>query len=201
MLYSVFLPVDHCLQERFADPEYVMREQPDRTFAIGDHALQHLVIRYLADDRLRRVQHVHPFAHQLFRRQWLVASALKSHELCDVFQVLSEDELFTSRDHGHVSHTELQQALATTLVVQDIDMIEGYAFARKKLFRPETAASPRLREQYELLSDGIHVRECCRKSEMQRLLPRCSQRQGEAASITAAMLYSRDASQARAYPP
>jgi hypothetical protein len=35
------------------------------------------------------------------------------------------------------------------------------AFARKKLFRPQTAASARLREEDELFRDGVHGLNLC----------------------------------------
>jgi hypothetical protein len=50
----------------------------------------------------------------------------------------------------------LEQALATGRIVQDINGDEINFFARKKLFRPETAASPRLGKQDELFV-GAHV--------------------------------------------
>ena len=85
-----------------------------------------------------------------------MARALQTDELCDVFEVLSEDEILASRNHRHVAHAELEQSLAPSGVVQYVYVFVIDAFARKKLFRPETAASPRLREEHELVRDSVH---------------------------------------------
>jgi hypothetical protein len=52
--------------------------------------------------------------------------------------------------------------LAALRIVQDIDGDEINFFARKKLFRPETAASPGLGKEDELF-DGAHICDlfCC----------------------------------------
>jgi hypothetical protein len=85
-----------------------------------------------------------------------MTGALQADELGDVFEILSEDEVLAFCDDGHVAHTELEQSLAPACVVQNVDMLVIDAFARKKLFRPKTAASPRLSEQNEFLGDGVH---------------------------------------------
>jgi hypothetical protein len=85
-----------------------------------------------------------------------MAGALQTYELCDVFEILTENEILTQCNHRNVAHAQLQQALATTCIVENVYSFEGYAFARKKLFRPETATSSRLSEEDELVGDGIH---------------------------------------------
>ena len=87
-----------------------------------------------------------------------MSRALQADEFRDVFEVLAEDEVLTFRDDRHVANAELEQSLAAAGIVQDVDMFVIDAFARKKLFRPKTAASARLREQNEFFSDGVHGR-------------------------------------------
>jgi hypothetical protein len=70
---------------------------------------------------------------------------------------LPEHELFALGDDRDIAHTELEQALTAGRVVQDINGDKIDLFARKKLFRPEAAASPRLGKQDELFV-GAHVR-------------------------------------------
>jgi hypothetical protein len=85
-----------------------------------------------------------------------VAGALEADELGDVFEILSEDEALAFGDDRHVAHAELQQAIAPAGVVQNVYGFERYAFTRKKLFRPKTAASARLGEERKFFSDDIH---------------------------------------------
>jgi hypothetical protein len=110
----------------------------------------------LAHQALRSAQYHDPAFDQLFRRQRFVAGALQADELGNIFEILSEDELITLGDHGNIAYTEFEQAFAASRVVQDINGDEIDFFARKKLFRPETAASPRLGKQDELFV-GAHV--------------------------------------------
>jgi glutathione S-transferase len=91
-----------------------------------------------------------------------VAGALEADELGDILEVLSEHELFALGDDGNIAHAELEQALAASRIIQYINGDEIDLFARKKLFRPETAASPRLGEQDELFV-GAHMRPFCRQ--------------------------------------
>ena len=84
-----------------------------------------------------------------------MTGALEADELGDIFEVLSEDELIALGDNGNIAYAELEQAFAAGRVVQDINGDEVDFFARKKLFRPETAASPRLGKQDELFV-GAH---------------------------------------------
>jgi hypothetical protein len=86
-----------------------------------------------------------------------MAGALQAYELGHVFEVLPEYVLLALRDDRHVTHAELQQALATPGIVQYVYVLESNAFTRKKLFRPETAASARLREKNEFLCDRVHI--------------------------------------------
>jgi hypothetical protein len=85
-----------------------------------------------------------------------VPRALQAHELGHVFEVLAEYELLALRNHRHVTHAELEQALAAASVVQYVDVFESDALTRKKLFRPETTASARLSEENEFVSDRVH---------------------------------------------
>ena len=85
-----------------------------------------------------------------------MAGALKPHEFGDVFEILPEHIARALRDNRHVAHAELEQTVAATGVVEHVDRFEIDAFTRKKLFRPETAASARLCVENELVSDGIH---------------------------------------------
>ncbi|MEY4597534.1 MAG: hypothetical protein RLZZ445_331, partial [Pseudomonadota bacterium] len=63
-------------------------------------------------------------------------------------------ELIALGDNGNVAHAELEQAFTAGRVVQDINGDEIDFFARKKLFRPEAAASPWLGKQDELFVDA-----------------------------------------------
>jgi len=58
-------------------------------------------------------------------------------------------------NHRDIAYSELEQAFAACRIVQDVNGDEINFFARKKLFRPETAASPRLGKQDELFV-GTH---------------------------------------------
>jgi hypothetical protein len=108
-------------------------------------------------ERLRDPQDVRPFRDELLRRQRLVSSALEADEFRDVFEVLTEHEVVAFRYDRNVANTELEQPVAAAGVVQDVDVFVIDAFTRKKLFRPKTTASPRLREQNEFFSDDIHA--------------------------------------------
>ena len=79
-----------------------------------------------------------------------MAGALEADKLGDIFQVLPEYELIALGNHRNIAYAELEQAFAAGRIVQDINGDEINFFARKKLFRPETAASPRLGKQNEL---------------------------------------------------
>ena len=86
-----------------------------------------------------------------------MSRALQADELGDVLEVLAEDKVLAFRDDRHVAHAELQQPLASAGIVEHVDGFEIDAFTRKKLFRPETAASPRLGEENEFFGDSIHA--------------------------------------------
>jgi hypothetical protein len=109
----------------------------------------------LAHQTLCGAQHHDPAFDQFFRRQRFVAGALEANELGNVFQILTEDELFTLGNNRDITHAKLEQTFATCRIVQNINGDEVDFFARKKLFRPETAASPRLGKQDELFV-GAH---------------------------------------------
>jgi len=83
-----------------------------------------------------------------------VAGTLEADELGDIFEVLSEDELIALGDNGNVAYAELEQAFTAGRVAQNINGDEIDFFARKKLFRPEAAASPWLGKQDELFVDA-----------------------------------------------
>ena len=83
-----------------------------------------------------------------------MAGALEADELGDILDVLSEDELIALGDNGNVAYAELEQAFTAGRVVQNINGDEIDFFARKKLFRPEAAASPWLGKQDELFVDA-----------------------------------------------
>jgi hypothetical protein len=85
-----------------------------------------------------------------------VAGALQPDEFGNVLQVLAKDKLFALGDDRDVAYAELEQSFAALRIVQYINGDEINFFARKKLFRPETAASPGLGEKYELFV-GAHM--------------------------------------------
>jgi len=91
-----------------------------------------------------------------------VAGALEADEFGHVFQILAKYELLALGNNRDIAHAELEQAFATRRIVQDINGNEIDFFARKKLFRPETTASPRLGKQNELFF-GAHVWPLCRR--------------------------------------
>jgi len=84
--------------------------------------------------------------------------SLETDELGNVFEVLSEDELIAFGHHRHITHTVFEETLAPLRVIEHVDGDEFDLFARKKLFRPETATSSGLREQDEGIKRGIHGR-------------------------------------------
>jgi hypothetical protein len=86
-----------------------------------------------------------------------MTGAGETDEFGDVFQVLPEDEILASSDDGNIADTVGQQAVTTRRIVEDIDGNEVDLFARKKLFRPETTASPRLGEENKLFRFGGSV--------------------------------------------
>jgi hypothetical protein len=86
-----------------------------------------------------------------------VSRTLQTDEFRDVFEVLTENEVIAFGYDRNVAYAELQQAVASASVVQDVQGFEIDAFTRKKLFRPETTASARLREENEFLCDRVHL--------------------------------------------
>ena len=89
-----------------------------------------------------------------------MAGALQSDELGDVLEVLAEDVVFALRYDGNVAYTQRQQLFAPARVIRNVDDEVVYLLFRKKLFRSEAAASPRLQKEDELLS-GAHDVESC----------------------------------------
>jgi hypothetical protein len=135
-----------------------MREQPQRALAIGNYPFGQFIARVLADGALRDSQDVRPLRNEVRRWQRFVSRTLQADEFGYVFEVLAENEVLAFGDDRYVTNTELQQALPPAGIVQDVDMLVIDALTRKKLFRPETAASPRLSEQNEFFGDGVHGR-------------------------------------------
>jgi hypothetical protein len=82
--------------------------------------------------------------------------ALQADEFRNIFQILSEDELFALGHYRNIAHSELEQPLAALRIVEYIYCNEVNAFFRKKLFRSEAAASAGLGEEDKTVSDGIH---------------------------------------------
>lgn len=153
---AVLDAIDHRLKERLADTEYVVAQKPDRTVAVVDDALADARGRNLAHVALRRVQYIDPLFDQFFGRQRRVAGAVQAYELGHVLEILSEDKLAAFRDDRHITHAQFEQLLTPLRVVQHIDGDEVDVFSRKKLFRPETAASPGLGEEDEFFGEGSH---------------------------------------------
>jgi len=155
-LHRVFDTVDRGFEECLADAKHVVAHEPDRAVTIVDHALVQAFIRHLAHVALHRAQYGNPFFDQLFGRQRLMPGAVEADELSDLLEVLPEHELLTFGDNRHIAHAEGEQFFAPARVVQYVDRDEIDAFFRKKLFRSEAAASPRLGEQREFFSGCIH---------------------------------------------
>ena len=68
MLNGVFLTVDNGFEKRFSDAKNVVREQPERPFAIRNDALLQLVSRIRANDSLRDPQNGRPPRDELCGR-------------------------------------------------------------------------------------------------------------------------------------
>jgi hypothetical protein len=86
-----------------------------------------------------------------------VARALQPYEFRDILEILPEDIALALRDDRNVAQTQGQQLLTASGIVRDVDYDVVYLLFRKKLFRSETAASPRLEKQYEFLGWRVHV--------------------------------------------
>jgi len=84
-----------------------------------------------------------------------VAGALQADELGDVLEILAEYVVFALRYDGNVAYTQRQQLFAPARVIRNVDDEVVYLLFRKKLFRSEAAASPRLEEQDEFFV-GAH---------------------------------------------
>jgi hypothetical protein len=151
------------LQVRFADAEHMMTHQADRTVTIVDNEFIQFVSGHLAHETLCSTQHQYPLADQIFRRQRFVAGALQADKFGNIFKILAKDELLSPGNDGYIAHAVREQAFAALRIIQYVDGDEINFFARKKLFRPETATSSRLRKKYELFSGGVHVRPFCRE--------------------------------------
>jgi len=89
-----------------------------------------------------------------------VAGALQADELGDVLEVLAEDVVFALRYDGNVAYTQRQQLFAPARVIRNVDDEVVYLLFRKKLFRSEAAASPRLQKEDELLVGAHNVESC-----------------------------------------
>lgn len=82
--------------------------------------------------------------------------AVETDELRHVFQALRQGVGAAFGDYGHIAQAEFQQAFTAAGIVDYVDRFESYAFARKKLFRPETAASAGLGEKNKTLGGFFH---------------------------------------------
>jgi hypothetical protein len=134
----------------------VVREEANRPLAVRNDALVHLLVGDLSYDVLCDPQDSSPLGDELVGRQRLVTGPLETDEFRDVFEILAEDIVLAFGNDRNVAYAELEQTLASTCVVEHVDVLVVDAFTRKKLFRPETATSSRLREQYEFFCDGVH---------------------------------------------
>ena len=84
-----------------------------------------------------------------------MAGALQADEFGYVLEILAEDVILALRHHRHVTHAQRQQLFAPAGVIRNVDDFVVYLLFRKKLFRSEAAASPRLEEQDEFFV-GAH---------------------------------------------
>ena len=75
-----------------------------------------------------------------------MAGAFKADKLRHVLQFLPEDIPIALGHDRDVAHTQCQQPLAATRVVQNVNDFVINLLFRKKLFRSEAGASPRLQE-------------------------------------------------------
>jgi hypothetical protein len=87
-----------------------------------------------------------------------VAGALQADKLGNVLEVLAENVLVASREHGYGPYAEFEQLLFSRRIVHHVNRDEVNAFLRKKLFRPQATASTRLGEQDQFVSDVFHGR-------------------------------------------
>jgi hypothetical protein len=71
---------------------------------------------------------------------------------------LAEDVLFGFCQHRYRARAELEQLLSSVRIVQYVQRDEANAFFRKKLFRPETAASTGLGEKDEIFAVCFHFK-------------------------------------------
>jgi len=89
-----------------------------------------------------------------------VAGALQADELGDVLEVLAEDVVFALRYDGNVTYAQRQQLFAPAGIIRNVDNQVVYLLFRKKLFRSEAAASPRLQKEDELFVGAHDVKSC-----------------------------------------
>jgi hypothetical protein len=85
-----------------------------------------------------------------------VAGALQPDELGDVLEVLAKNVVLAFRDDRYVANTQGQQLFPAAGIIRNVDDDVVYLLFRKKLFRSEAAASPRLEKQYEFFVYGAH---------------------------------------------
>jgi hypothetical protein len=86
-----------------------------------------------------------------------VVGALQPDEFRDVLEVLAKNVVLALRDDRHVAHAQGQESFPPTGIIRNVDDDVVNLLARKKLFRPETTASPRLQEQDESFGWSVHV--------------------------------------------
>lgn len=144
------------LQKGFADAKCVMAQKPDRPIAVVDRSLHQARVGNLANVTLRGAQHGDPLIEQCLRGKRAEPAPLQADEFRDIFHVLAEDELAAFGQYRHALRAESEQLLSCRGVVQNIEGGKVYALFRKKLFRPEAAASTGLGEQDEFVIGNFH---------------------------------------------
>ena len=86
-----------------------------------------------------------------------MAGALQPDELGDVLEVLAENVALALGDDRNVTQSQRQQLFTAAGIIRHVDNDVVYLLFRKKLFRSEAAASPRLEKQDELFGGCVHV--------------------------------------------
>lgn len=138
--------------------EDVMTHRPDRAIAVLDDAVVDTFGRYLSDQPLRRLENDPILGYQLLGWQLPLVGGGDADELGHILDQLPEDELVAPGDHRHRAHPEFEQLIAPSRVVEHVHRDKVNAIFRKKLFRPEAAASPGLGKEHELVRDhGLFV--------------------------------------------
>ncbi|OFV98859.1 MAG: hypothetical protein A3F68_00865 [Acidobacteria bacterium RIFCSPLOWO2_12_FULL_54_10] len=85
-----------------------------------------------------------------------MAGTRHTHQVGHAVQIFTDDDFLAPDDDVCQAKAQLQQLLAPPGVARYIDNGEIYLAIRKKLFRLEAAASPRLGKKDDLISIGSH---------------------------------------------